>query len=55
MAVAIGGQAIHGSLRAKMPYNFHGDNLAQLAAFRPDAAPAAVPPKRGRPSKRETE
>jgi len=52
VAVAIGGRAIDSSLRAMMPYTFHGDNLAQLAAFARTLHPRPYPPKRGRPTKR---
>jgi len=52
VAVAIGGRAIHGTLRAEMPSTFHGDNLAQLAAFARTLHPRPSPPKRGRPTKR---
>ncbi len=52
VAVAIGGQAIHGSLRTMMPYTFHGDSLAQPAAFARTLHRRPCQPQRGRPMKR---
>jgi MerR family transcriptional regulator, light-induced transcriptional regulator len=51
VAVAIGGRAIRGSLRARMPCTFRGDTLTQLAAFARTLHPRPRPPKRGRPTK----
>lgn len=51
VAVAIGGQAIQGSLRAMMPYTFHGDSLVDFAAFARTLHPRPCQPKRGRPTK----
>ena len=51
VAVAIGGRAVHGSLRKSMPYNFHGETLTDLAAFARTLHPRPRQPKRGRPAK----
>ncbi len=51
VAVAIGGRAIQGSLRAMMPCTLHGDNLADLAAFARTLHPRPCQPKRGRPTR----
>ncbi len=51
VAVAIGGQAIRGALRATMPCTFHGDSLAELSAFARTLHPRPCQPKRGRPTK----
>ena len=51
VAVAIGGRAVHGSLRELMPCTFHGDTLTQLAAFARTLHPRPCPPERGRPTK----
>ena len=51
VAVAIGGRAVHGSLRKSMPYTFHGDTLTDLAGFARTLHPRPCLPKRGRPAK----
>jgi excisionase family DNA binding protein len=50
VAVAVGGQALEGSLRAVMPSTFHGTSLSDLAAFARALHPRPRPPKRGRPA-----
>lgn len=52
VVVAIGGQGMQGSLRAIIPYTFHGDSLTHLAAFARMLHPRPCQPKRGRPTNR---
>jgi excisionase family DNA binding protein len=49
VAVAIGGQALGGSIRSAIPYTTHGDGLSHLAAFARTLHPRPKPPRRGRP------
>lgn len=49
VAVAIGGRAVHGSARKRMPHTFYGDTLTQLAVFARTLHPRPCLPKRGRP------
>lgn len=49
VAVAIGGQALGGSIRSAIPYTTHGDGLSHLGAFARTLHPRPKPPRRGRP------
>ncbi len=49
VAVAIGGQALGGPIRASMGYTTHGDGLSHLAAFARTLHPRPKRPRRGRP------
>jgi methanogenic corrinoid protein MtbC1 len=49
VAVAIGGRALTGSLRERIPYTTFGDGMTQLAAFARTLSPRPTPPRRGRP------
>ncbi len=49
VAVAVGGQALRGTIRSEIPYTTHGDGLCHLAAFARTLHPRPKPPRRGRP------
>jgi excisionase family DNA binding protein len=51
VGVAVGGQALAGSLRSAIPYTTYGDGLSHLAAFARTLHPRRKPPRRGRPPK----
>ncbi len=52
VAIAVGGRALSGPIRAAMPYTTYGDGLNHLAAFARALHPRPKPPRRGRPPKR---
>ncbi len=49
--VALGGQALTGTLRSAIPYTTYGDGLSHLAAFARTLHPRRKRPRRGRPPK----
>lgn len=49
VAVAIGGNALVGELRSKIPYTTFGDRLSHLVAFARTLNPKLKQPRRGRP------
>lgn len=49
VAVAIGGNALVGAVRSKIPYTTYGDALGHLAAFARTLHPRPSQPRRGRP------
>lgn len=51
VAVAVGGQALEGSVQGIMPATYHGVCLTDLAAFARTLHPRPRPPKRGRPAR----
>jgi excisionase family DNA binding protein len=51
VAVAVGGHALEGAVRAAIPSTFHGTCLKDLAAFAGTLHPRPRPPKRGRPAR----